>query len=407
MISVRSQEMQKREADALERYRNLTEIATGAKECSSKKTENAIFAMIGDQTCNADRSHSEDCRSSESQNDEFPLDMDRKEINTDPCGSDPSAKNVQKSDFGVCTRMQNPHKTDLSGSFDGVGEVNPDLTVSGRFRNAGDAELTSHDTLQKSLNVLSTQIYKGKERYVTEMTESSETHTDEYSGTAAEHQVGNLPKHVCADTDVKEFDHQQTEELQKLGCENNEGGGDTTGNINDSDDFLDISGSTSQESMNSASSNQKEILKGTDVVDEGHLSDKSSSYINISTTDTESVHSAISYENSRDDIDQMETAAGGSEFKVDEQQPKSLESSPILTTDDANLREDDGIEREGLLTLEERLELIHGANLSFTSNVAALAAAKSRTFGLVNERTFGGETFGDDSDDDILGEGIL
>ncbi|KAL4226026.1 hypothetical protein ACF0H5_014013 [Mactra antiquata] len=51
-------------------------------------------------------------------------------------------------------------------------------------------------------------------------------------------------------------------------------------------------------------------------------------------------------------------------------------------------------------TLEERLEKIAGAKFGFSSDLAMQAVAKRRDFGGLNEETFGGDVYGELSDDD-------
>ena len=166
----------------------------------------------------------------------------------------------------------------------------------------------------------------------------------------------------------------------------------------DSDEFLNISDGASHKSLYSSSfedvDNQDRANTGEDI----SASDKSSSYANISAnSDIDSVYSAISYDN--DDGNPRDLRKDSENDSSDDTEILELSNEVDHNISTENLEaESNANESDNPKTLEERLELIHGANLSFTSNIAALAAAKSRAFGLVQESSYGGETFGDLSD---------
>ena len=169
-------------------------------------------------------------------------------------------------------------------------------------------------------------------------------------------------------------------------------------NFSDSSDFLNISSQNSLK-FTSLGDTDPDILTENKQL---NSTDKSSSFMEISHTDVDSVISAISYDDeSIDDFDKNENAVYESLSERDHLEKGGSEAvEPELKPVNENIETNDAVaEEDNSLTLEERLKVIHGANLSFTSNVAALAVAKSHAFGLVRETTFGADTFGDNSDE--------
>ena len=169
-------------------------------------------------------------------------------------------------------------------------------------------------------------------------------------------------------------------------------------NLSESEDFLDISGGTSQKSLKISNLRDKlPSQERTDVVDEVNLSEKSSSFMEVSNTDIESAYSAISYTS---ESDQSKSESTADIYYVDNDNDNNSFEEEFESIESEGMGNDEKAEIDNPLTLEERLQVFHGANLSFTSNIAALAVAKSQTFGFPKEATFGDDTFGDESDDD-------
>ena len=180
------------------------------------------------------------------------------------------------------------------------------------------------------------------------------------------------------------------------GNENDDNNSDKIDNLNESSDYLDISGGTSQKSLKITNLRDKHSEQDRTFHEEANASDKSSSFTELSNTDNESVYSAISY---TDDIDNSRnTGTAAKNDSITSCDETNVESSSCESKEPSPGEK----EEENSLTLEERLQVFHGANLSFTSNIAALAVARSQTFGLPKESTFGGDTFGDDSDDGLV-----
>ena len=169
-------------------------------------------------------------------------------------------------------------------------------------------------------------------------------------------------------------------------------------NLSESEDFLDISGGTSQKSLKISNLRDKlPSQERTDVVDEVNLSEKSSSFMEVSNTDIESAYSAISYTS---ESDQSKSERTADICYVDNDNDNNSFEEEFESVESEGMGNDEKAEIDNPFTLEERLQVFHGANLSFTSNIAALAVAKSQTFGFPKEATFGADTFGDESDDD-------
>ena len=196
------------------------------------------------------------------------------------------------------------------------------------------------------------------------------------------------------DEDVNGDERSVLNIIKDEGNENDDNNSDKIDKLNESSDYLDISGGTSQKSLKITNLRDKHSEQDRTDHEEANASDKSSSFAELSNTDNESVYSAISY---TDDIDHSGNA--GTAAKND-----SITSCDETNFESSNCEseEQSPSEKEDSLTLEERLQVFHGANLSFTSNIAALAVARSQTFGLPKESTFGGDTFGDDSDDELV-----
>ena len=192
------------------------------------------------------------------------------------------------------------------------------------------------------------------------------------------------------DEDVTEEERSVLNIRKEEGNENGDNNSDKIDNLNESSDYLDISGGTSQKSLKITN------LRDKHYHEEANASDKSSSFTELSNTDNESVYSAMSY---TDDIDHSgNTGTAAKNDSITSCDETNFESSSCESKEQSPGEK----EEENSLTLEERLQVFHGANFSFTSNIAALAVARSQAFGLPKESTFGGDTFGDDSDDELV-----
>ena len=339
VITVRSQEMEKREADALKRYKNQE---TGPQPDTDRQTPRSDdvdnMALTG--------SSNEDKETKHQLSPTVQVDLE-----------------LRKSDF-------------------------VDNTKAGLIDSAG-GELTEDDKIHTievddipNLAVASMQTEHGSVCMLVaaRLGISSHGHC-------------NLEDKLL-DEDVNGDERPVLNIRTEEGNENDDNNSDKIDNLNESSDYLDISGGTSQKSLKIT--NLRDKHSEQDRTDHANASDKSSSFTELSNTDNESVYSAISY---TDDIDHSEnTGTAAKNNSITSCDETNFESSNC----DSKEQSPSEKEEKNSLTLEERLQVFHGANLSFTSNIAALAVARSQTFGLPKESTFGGNTFGDDSDDELV-----
>ena len=354
--------MERREADALLRFRNLTGTQKSAKDGNLTGTISASEGMninITVETCEEDRLTYTSHVSKNSSSDMTDKIAVHKESTDDTRISHVNDK------IGL-TEVQ-----DLGHSYG--GDCTDTAIIDDRDRHRSNEISGGIIEIGTDLEVDAVQNDDSENRTAKESYLSSQRDNNAHTGTGAIDGTG-LRTGIIDDTGPVVHKH------------------------NDSDEFLNISDGASHKSLLTSSfedvDNQDRANAGEDV----SASDKSSSYANISAnSDIDSVYSAISYDNDDGNPrnlrkDSENDSSGDTEIlELSNEMDHNISTENLEAESNAN-------ESDNPKTLEERLELIHGANLSFTSNIAALAAAKSRAFGLVQESSYGGETFGDLSD---------
>ena len=441
--------MEKREADALQRYRTLTGTAgdpkdqnligieEAAKDRNLTRTSGASKDSLTDNTgkimhegtvleiCRKENSKKtvdlggcsishnrhaenisgmEDCSVSKDRSSSKPLSVTNRKV-WDINQIDSEVDKLKTKDY-VSNAAPYKNNVELLDSGEISPKVDLQLTENSKVTHANDGTSLAENRvlLEYTVNDDFTDSGVIVVRTKSELKESSQVNCAKHNiDNVSDHETADLLKTGSRNLTAKESDsssiethnsHSRNELINEKSA--------ATVNHDESDEFLNISGGTSQESLKVTSLVDKEIQDRTNVVEDGTSSDKSSSYVNISNnSDMDSVYSAMSYENRNitDDISPVKSSANNSSDDNIEMLAVSNETGHNLSSENLEA-ESNMIENDSQLTLEERLKLIHGANLSFTSNIAALAAAKSRAFGLVEESTYGGETFGDESDED-------
>ena len=374
VITVRSQEMEKREADALKRYKNQeTDPQPGTHRQTPRSDDVDIMALTGSSIEDQETKHQL------SPTVEVDLELRKSECvdNTkagliDSAGGELTVQvdlELRKSEFVDNT------KAGLIDSADG------ELTEDDKKHSIAVEDIPNLAATNLAATSMQTEHGSVCMLVPARLGISSHGHC-------------NLEDKLL-DEDVN-GEERSVLNIRKEGNENDDNNSDKIDNLNESSDYLDISGGTSQKSLKITNLRDKHSEQDRTYHEEANASDKSSSFTELSNTDNESVYSAISY---TDDIDHSgNTGTAAKNDSITNCDDTNFETSNCESKEHSPSEK----EEENSLTLEERLHVFHGANLSFTSNIAALAVARSQTFGLPKESTFGGDTFGDDSDDGLV-----
>ena len=400
--------MEKREADALLRYRNLT----GTVENPNNKgftdaSDAAIDSSTDGKIVHEDSSREKNCE-------------ENSKVIGDLGGCSISLSSLAENIGCIEDNSVNSKKHSGDVNMDSeIDKLNTGKNISNPAPNTDDLELIDSGRFSAKVDVQLIDDNKMK-------------HANDGFDLTENQVIGHSVKDDCTDAAIiacnsKEISDANGAEPDTDGLLNNESRNGTTkkydyssqgtneyigktvidetgaasGKHDDSDEFLNISSGAYQKSCNNSSFEDLENQERTNTAEDGSASDKSSSYVNISNnTDVDSVYSAISYDNDNMSVD-VSPVKSSANNSTEDTEILELSNETVDKMSAENLDAESDMREDGNpLTLEERLEMIHGANLSFTSNIAALAAAKSRAFGLVEESTYGGETFGDMSDSD-------
>ena len=375
VITVRSQEMEKREADALKRYKHQE---TDPQPDTHRQTPRS------DNVDNMEKREADALKRYKNQETDPQTDTDRQTPRSDgvdnmaPTGSsieDKETKHQLSPTVQVDLELRKSEFVDnaKAGLIDSAGG---ELTADDKIHTIEVEDIPN-------LGATSMQTEHGSVCML----------VAPRSGISS-HGHCNLEDKLL-DEDVNREERSVLNIRKEEGNENDDNNSDKIDNLNESSDYLDISGGTSQKSLRITNLRDKHSEQDRTDHEDANASDKSSSFTELSNTDNESVYSAISY---TDDIDHSgKTGTAAKNDSITSCDKTNFESSHCESKEQSPTEK----EEENSLTLEERLQVFHGANLSFTSNIAALAVARSQTFGLPKESTFGGDTFGEDSDNEL------
>ena len=404
--------MEKREAYALQRFKNLTGTVDDPKEDSFTEGHTDKSGSSLDGSCEENSQDMDDLGgcSSIAENmsgieDGSEINIPSSDVNKICCDINQVYSEVDKlnTEDNISNPSPNTDNFELVDSGGYSVKVDVQLTDDNKLKHATDGfDLPENEVLDHSVkdDCIDAAV-------ITERARCNSNEISDADGAVpdidndSDHETDDLLNNESRNSTSKKSEYSLQGTSKYTGNRAIDETGAASDKHDDADEFLNISSGASQKSCNNSSFEDVENQERTNTAEDGSASDKSSSYVNLSNnTDVDSVYSAISYDNDNISLDVSPVKSSANDSSEDTE-ILELSNETVDKMSAENLDAESDMREDGNpLTLEERLEMIHGANLSFTSNIAALAAAKSRAFGLVEESTYGGETFGDMSDSD-------